>query len=86
MLISHSVAVAPQVRAENIVQNISVIDGYTVIAFALGIIIFRANCDKYHSELDLKGEQGFVYQRGLSGVVTSNGALRRRGRGTGASS
>ena len=86
VLISHSAAVASQVRAENIVQNISVIDGYTVIAFALGIIIFRANSDTYRLKLDLKGEQGFVYQRGLSGVATSNGALCRRGRGTGASS
>lgn len=55
-LISHSVDVAPQVKAENIVQNISVIDGYMVIVFALGIIQFRVNSHIYHLKLDLKGE------------------------------
>lgn len=86
MLISHSVDVVPPVNAENIVQNIRVIDGYTVIVFALGIIKFRANSNKYHLELDLKGELAFVYQQRLSGVVTSIGARCWRSRGTGASS
>lgn len=86
VLISHSVDVAPQVRAANIVQTISVIDGYMVIVFALGIIKFKANSNKYHLKLDFKAELGFVYQQRLSGVVTSIGALCWRSRGTGARS
>lgn len=46
--ISHSVDVVPQERTANIVQNISVIDGYMAIVFALGIIKFRVNSHKYH--------------------------------------
>lgn len=86
MLISHSVDVVPQTKAENIVQNISVIDGNMVIVFAMGIIKFRANSNKYHLKLDLKGELAFVYQQRLSGVATSIGALCWRSRGTGAGS
>lgn len=59
--------IAPQVKAKNIVQNVSVIDGYMVIVFALGIIKFRANSHKYHLKLDLKGELAFVHQQRLSG-------------------
>lgn len=55
------------------------------VLFALGIIKFRANSNKYHLKLDLKGELAFVYQQRLSGVLTSIGALCWRGRGTGAS-
>lgn len=69
--ISHSVDVVPQERTANIVQNISVIDGYMAIVFALGIIKFRVNSHKYHLKLDLKGELAFVYQQRLSGVSTS---------------
>lgn len=52
---------------------------------ALGTLTFRANSNKYHCRLDLQGELVFVYQHRLSGVLTSAGALRWRGRGTGAS-
>lgn len=57
-----------------------------VIVFALGIIQFKANSNKYHLKLELKGELAFVYQQRLSGVLTCIGALCWRSRGTGASS
>lgn len=46
-----------------------------VIVFALGIIKSRANSNKYHLKVDLKGERVFVYQQRLSRVTTSTGAL-----------
>lgn len=73
------------VRAENIVQNTGVIDGYKGIVHALGIMKFRASSNKYHLTLDLKSERAFVYQQRLSGVVIPIGALSRRSGGTGAS-
>lgn len=44
------------------------------IVFALGIIKFRANGNKYHLKPDLKGALEFVYQHSLSGVATPIGA------------
>ena len=81
-LISHSPDA--RVKAKNIVENISVIDGYMVIVLALGIITFRANGNKYHLRLDLKGEPAFVHQQRLSEVATFTGARGWRSRGTGA--
>lgn len=53
----------------NTVQSINVTESFTVVLFALGIIEFRANCNKYF-KLDLMGEQAFVNQQRLSGVLT----------------
>lgn len=80
VLISHSVDAVAQ-EQKILPKNISVIDGYMVVAFALGIINFRANSNKYHLKLDLKGELAFVHQQRLSEVATSIGARCWRSRG-----
>lgn len=69
-------------KIENIVQNLNVTESFTVFTFALGIIEFRASCNKCF-KLDLMGEQAFVNQQRLSEVLTFVGG---RSRGTGAGS